>query len=155
MRPPHLRVEIERVVAAAWPDECVIFSGRRQPNGYGRVSIDGQYVRAHVHACRLAHGERPPGKRDAAHSCGERMCINPAHLRWATRAENEADKIAQGRSNRGGHRSGSARLQADQVAEIRQRYETEDVTQQALADEYGVHIMTINSIILRRTWRHL
>lgn len=106
-------------------------------------------------ACRLAHGERPPGKRDVAHSCGERMCINPAHLRWATRSENEADKITQGRSNRGGHRSGSARLRAEQVVEIRERYETEDVTQQALADEYGVHIMTINSIILRRTWRHV
>jgi len=89
---------------------------------------------------------------DAAHSCGERMCINPRHLRWATRKENEADKVAHGRDIRG-ERSGTARLTRQQVDDIRRRYDRGGITQRHLATFYGVHIMTINDIIQRRTWR--
>lgn len=155
-RPARLFLEIfDAVVSKPWPEECIIFSGKQQPNGYGRVSVDGQYVRAHRFACEIAHGDAPPDRPHTAHSCGERMCINPRHLRWATRAENEADKIAHGRSNRGDQRSSAARLNAEAVREIRHRHESLGLTQQALADEYGVHLMTINDIIHRRTWRHI
>lgn len=154
-RPPALRREIEAVVTAEWPATCVIFSGRRQPNGYGRVSIDGHYQRAHVFACLLAHGPSPTPGMDVAHSCGERMCINPRHLRWATRAENEQDKVEHGQSNRGDQRSGSARLTAEAVRAIRQRYHQGHITQQQLANEHGVHLMTINSIIKKHTWKHV
>lgn len=133
----------------------MVFSGVRQPNGYGRVSIDGQYRRAHLYACEAAHGPRPVGKSDAAHSCGERMCINPRHLRWASRSENEQDKVAHGRSNRGGERSGAARLTPESVRAIRESYASTSRTQQQLADEYGVHIMTINDIINERTWKEV
>lgn len=154
MRPPKLRREIESVVESDWPETCVLFSGKRQPNGYGRVCVDGSYRRAHVYACELAHGARPPDKTDAAHSCGDHMCINPAHLRWATRQENEADKVAHGRHIRG-ERSGTAILNRAQVVDIRRRYERGGVTQRQLAQFYGVHIMTISDIVNHKTWRHI
>jgi len=153
MRPARLRDEILTTVAAPWPHTCVLFSGKRQPNGYGRVSIDGHYVRAHVYACGQAHGPRPADKTDAAHSCGETMCINPRHLRWATRLENEADKVAHGRDIRG-ERSGTARLTRPQVEEIRSTYSLGGCTQQDLANRYGVCLMTINKIVNRQTWRY-
>lgn len=153
MRPPLLREFIDHVVGTVpWPDHCVFFPGRRQPNGYGRVSVDGRYERAHVYACRTAHGPRPAGKTDAAHSCGTSMCINPRHLSWATRAENEADKVRHGTSNRG-ERSAVAVLNGDAVRSIRSRYAAGGITQQQLATEHGVHIMTINDIIHLRTWK--
>ena len=41
-RPPRFRNEIEVAVAQRpWPETCIIFIGRRQPNGYGRVSENG------------------------------------------------------------------------------------------------------------------
>lgn len=44
-RPPRFRNEIEVAVAQRpWPETCIIFTGRRQPNGYGRVSENGTYV---------------------------------------------------------------------------------------------------------------
>lgn len=48
------------------------------------------------------------------------MCINPAHLRWATRAENEQDKITHGRSNRGRSKA----LTGVRVRRIRKQYAT-------------------------------
>jgi hypothetical protein len=154
MRIPHLRNEIDAVVNQPWPEECIIFSGKQQPNGYGRVSIDGQYRRSHVYACEKAHGPCPAGKRDAAHACGKAMCINPRHLRWASRAENEADKRAHGRTNQG-ERGGGSRLTPLQVSEIRERWAAGEVTQTALAQQNGVHVMTINDIVHRRTWKHI
>ncbi len=151
MRTPHLRNEIEAVVAAPWPAGCVIFSGKKQPNGYGRVSIDAQYRRAHVYACEVAHGVCPPGKREVGHSCGEPMCINPSHLRWVTRAENEEDKVVHGRSNRGRSRL----LSATKARAIREQYKTGNYTQAKLAEMNGVHIMTINNVIHRQTWKHI
>lgn len=82
------------------------------------------------------------------------MCINPAHLRWATSAENAADKIQHGTTNRG-ERCGSALLSGARVRKIRRDYERGGVTQQQLADRNGVHIMTVNDILHRRTWAHL
>lgn len=52
-----------------------------------------------------------------------------------------------------GHRR--ALLTEDQVRSIRQRYAAGGITQQQLANEHGVHIMTINGVIKRRTWRHI
>ena len=37
---------------------------------------------------------------------------------------------------------------------IREEQQRSNITQQALADKYGVHLMTINDIINRRTWKH-
>ena len=100
-KPSRLLLSVIVAVFDSDTDDCIVFAGKQQPNGYGRVSVGGRYQRAHRLACRMAHGEPPRRSLDAAHSCGERMCINPRHLRWATRAENEHDKIAHGRSNRG------------------------------------------------------
>lgn len=60
--------------------------------GYGALTINGKRRHAHQLACEREHGPKPPDKDDAGHRCGNRGCINRAHLRWVTRAENEEDK---------------------------------------------------------------
>lgn len=57
-------------------------------------------MNAHRLMCVFVNGDCPPDKNEAAHSCGNRKCVNPAHLRWATYEENGADKIIHG-TNRG------------------------------------------------------
>lgn len=45
--------------------------------------------------CTRYHGEPPSELHEAGHTCpkGENeLCINPYHLRWMTRQENEAHK---------------------------------------------------------------
>ena len=90
--------------------------------------------------CILAHGPRPPDRPLVAHSCRNGRntfsCCNPAHVRWATYAENEHDKIDHGVSNRA-ERNGRAKLTAADVVEIR-RLHAEGRKQQAIADEFGI-----------------
>lgn len=85
-------------------DECLIWPWEesRIDQGYARASFRGQVMGAHRAMCIMAHGDPPFPKAEAAHSCGNghMACVNPRHLRWATRAENMADVKLHGRRKR-------------------------------------------------------
>ena len=80
-------------------DGCLIWPFGRQADGYGALRYEGRMQQAHRVSLFLAVGEPPNGKPLACHSpkiCHNRLCVNPAHLRWASAAENEADKVLDG-----------------------------------------------------------
>ena len=49
----------------------------------------------------------------------------------------------------------NAKLTEDVVREIRRRYAQGGISQQALADEYGVSQSKISDAIHRKTWAHV
>lgn len=65
-------------------------------NGYGRVMVLGRPHLAHRVSWFIEHGAWPAGV--LMHVCDNQECVNPAHLRDATQAENIADMCAKGRS---------------------------------------------------------
>jgi len=68
--------------------------------GYGWYRLDGKAINPHRLICRVAHGE-PPEKHMALHSCDNRKCVNPEHLRWGTARENLQDAVDRGRLDLG------------------------------------------------------
>jgi hypothetical protein len=64
--------------------------------GYGAVSVNGVKTRAHRLAYELSNGPIPAGKM-ILHSCDNRRCVNPAHLRPGTAQENWEDALTRGR----------------------------------------------------------
>jgi hypothetical protein len=54
-----------------------------------------------------------------------------------------------------GERNGHAKLADAAVVEIRERYAAGGISQQALADEFGVHQGTISKVVLGLGWRHV
>ena len=75
---------------------CFIWFGNALPSGRGRVSIKGKMTLATRVVLSEAVGPPPQSGLDAAHDtmngcCGP-ACINPEHLRWATRRENCFDR---------------------------------------------------------------
>ena len=78
--------------------------------------------------------------------------MNPRHLRYASRAENEADKVRHGTSNRG-ERHGLSKLTASQVREIKQLSDAR--TNDELAELFGVKPPTIDAIRRGKRWKHI
>lgn len=118
------------------------------------LKVDGVNWRASRYMCFLAHGEPPSPELHAAHACGrgEQGCVHPQHLRWATAAENEADKLLHG-TRAMGEDVHLAKLTEQQVREIRALHGK--LTQWEIAHRYGVSQAAIWSILARQTWKHV
>lgn len=132
------------------PDGCMLWMATRYASGYGGFKAGGSMFRAHRVSLWLAEGPPPTDQHQAAHSCRDRHCVAPAHLRWATSTENQADRVPDGTTIRG-ERNGRAKLTWEQVTEIRARF-ADGAQRQQLAREYGVDWKQINRITRGEHW---
>jgi hypothetical protein len=146
--------------AAAWLHQHINYQGSEcliwpfgKPEGYGKIWISGKLQIVSRLMCEYRHGPPPTQKHQAAHSCGNGhlACVNPRHLRWATRKENEGDKIIHGTHNRG-ERHGQSKLTESIVLEIRA---IKGLSQQAIASRYGVSRFAIGRIKNKGAWKHV
>lgn len=135
-------------------DDCLAWPFARGIKGDGVVTFRGRQTSTNYAMCCIAHGEPPTPKHEAAHSCGRghEACVNPRHLRWATRKENHADKLLHGTHGRG-EQSNFAKLRIAQVREIRRL--RGHVGQKELAGRFGVTRGAIHLIQVRKNWRWL
>lgn len=142
-------------------DGCQLWVGGLAKDGYGKFSVWLNHSNkvtspAHRLSLMLAVGMPESPELQAAHSCRNRHCVAPAHLRWATAEENAADRKRDGTQNRTiGRMHGKAKLTPDQVREIRFTYTLGDVTQRQLADRFGVAQSAISNIVNKRRWGFL
>ena len=143
-------------VRRAGVEQCWLWTGTISKNGYGVLKIGGRSVLAHRLCLALSAGERTDLM--ALHSCDNRQCCNPKHLRWGTSLENLRDAQARGRVNRWrGRRAGagnpSAKLNPERVAEIRERFVRRKSGISKLAADFGVSPATIHNIVTGKSWK--
>lgn len=127
--------------------ECIPYPGRRAKDGYGRVGN----TTASRYMCRLAHGNPPDSSLDAAHSCGRghEGCVNPNHLRWRTRQQNQMERRDHGTMVRG-EMIVQSKLTETDVREIKRLLG--QVSQAQLAEQFGVSQPAISEIARGRNW---
>jgi hypothetical protein len=121
---------------------CWIWTGARRPDGYGQLKVRGRTFAAHRLAWQWENG-RDPGDAMVLHSCDNRACVNPAHLRLGTNADNMRDMVERSR--------GGIALAAEEVVHIIMS----PASGASLARFYGVTSTTIYLIRRRRKWQHL
>lgn len=132
-------------------EDCWLWTGSVNAAGYGTFAFHHKNILAHRFSFFLAHGHWP---NIARHDCDTPACVNPAHIRDGTRADNVRDAVERGLL-RAGEKHVQAKLTDDQVREIRSRYAAGGVGQRVLAREYGVSGTTIHGIVHRTTWRYV
>lgn len=137
------------------PDDCWLWKGGLYDrSGYGGFKTHS-YVkqRAHRVAYEMHRGAIPPAKF-VCHSCDNRLCVNPRHLWLDTAADNNADRIAKGRTrfgNHAGEANASAKLLASQVGSIKRLIEA-GYTNVEIGAWYCVNHGTISLIRLGKLW---
>lgn len=144
-------------------DDCLAWPFNRA-RGYGRVWHGGRMRTVSNLVCRYVHGEPPEGKLDAAHSCGKghEGCVNPRHIRWASRAENLAEAVVHGTRGRGAfitHPRGrrtiriekNCKLSPSDVTRIRELKGQHSM--RVVAERFGVSISQVNRIQKCLNWR--
>src|SRR3990167_5328588 len=138
----------------------VLHSSRKGGHLYVTLSREMNGIRevkkvALIHRLVLSAfvGPCPDGK-EVRHDDG-----NPTHnwrsnLFYGTHSENMQDAVRHG-TQPVGELARDAKLKEHQVIEIRERYASGGITQQQLADEYGVGHTIIGSIINRKKMKQI
>lgn len=124
-------------------DGCLLWPFNINPKGYGILGWNGQMWRAHRLMCTLSKGPPPTEEHHAAHSCGNRACVNPKHLSWKTSTENHLDQREHGTSitSRYGRNGALEPLQVKMILALKGV-----ATQAAIAEQFDVSEETIRRI---------
>lgn len=83
-------------------DDCWLWAGYTQPNGYGALYswITKRITQAHRFMYECLVGDIPQGL-EIDHLCKVRCCINPDHLEPVTKQENMARRFGHNLCKRG------------------------------------------------------
>jgi hypothetical protein len=126
-------------------DDCLLWPFSRCTPGYGIFMVKRKNHLAHRYMCELANGAPPSGEHLAAHSCGNRRCVNPKHLSWKTHADNQLDRRAHGTNSQ--KRTKLTMLQATQIRDLKGLETTIET-----AARYGVTESNVRHIQDGTTW---
>ncbi len=111
-------------------------------------------INGHILIALSFCGPRPFPEAQIAHGDGDRANNRPANLRWATVKENMADRLLHG-THPGGERNPKAKLNTDQIIEIRRRYTGRRGQLSGLGREFGVNPSQIQKIVRNEQWRNV
>lgn len=124
--------------------------------GYPQVALcrDGVQRTEYVHRLVLTAFVGPcPEGMEAAHADGDPSNNAASNLAWKVHVDNEADKVRHGTLLLGTARH-NARLNERLVRAMR-RLAAEGVSQQDIAEQFGVALTTAHNVVRRKTWAHV
>jgi hypothetical protein len=149
---------VNRDVGLGPDGDCWEWTHQTNEKGYGIVRIWERPIKVHRLFFEIFY-EHPPDNLMVLHTCDNRKCCNPEHLKLGTAEDNTKDMLSKGREARGKERypdrdgtsNPAAKLNWDKVYEIREKSKA-GRSGHSLAKEYGVSNCAIYRIIKNKGW---
>lgn len=141
-------------------DKCWEWQSSKNKKGYGNFYLSvGHSKDLHCLAHRMSYKLRY-GDFDETlcvlHKCDNPSCVNPSHLFLGTNNDNVQDKLLKVRQPiLLGNDNPVAKLNENDVREIRKLYKPRKYTLEMLARKYNVHLSTIAYAINGKNWGHV
>lgn len=124
-------------------NDCWMWKGRKDKDGYGVWWFEGKNVRAHRFIFEIHHGKIEKGKV-CRHICNNPGCVNPFHISESTQKENIRDQLIRGTHSK-------LKYSEDLIKSIREEYSTGKTSTRKISQKYGVSKSHVNYIINRKS----
>ena len=133
--------------------ECWLWTGARNPQGYGLFFADGRSMGAHIFSLELALQSNRPTDMDTCHRCDNPPCVRPEHLYFGTRQQNIDDAWERNRFPSGSARPSAKTTEVDVLAMRHEYADGADIND--LSEAYGLATSTIRLTVLGYKWKHV
>lgn len=127
---------------------CWIWQASKN-SGYGTFNLGNKQTPAHRCAWFFVFGELLSSEIILLHQCDNPPCVNPEHLSTGTHLDNMQDMAKKGRAMRGIQ----PKINIELAREARRIYRSGEVTQQELAQRYGVTTRCMQDLLSLKTHR--
>lgn len=134
------------------PNGCWNWTGKRTHSGYGVFWLNGKSHRAHRVSLEWAIGEAPADKPYALHSCDNRLCVNPDHLRWGDAMENFEDRELR-KGPVVGEAIATARITTE-VADSILRMRIDGLRLKEIAEQLSLPKTLVENVYTGSSWKH-
>ncbi len=142
------QARFDRYVAAPDKNGCREWTGSvTQKDGYGQFRQGDKVRPAHIVSYEFAHGPVQDGLV-LLHTCDNRRCVNPEHLKPGTQAANVDDMVQKDRAVIQG-----TTLSKAEVAQARKRVAAGE-SQQDVAASFGVSDSSMSRYLLNQRFAH-
>jgi hypothetical protein len=137
-----------------------LLKGEIDKDGYIKVSLWRDRKQTHRHVHRLVAmcfvDGRTPERNFACHRNGKNTENHAGNLKWATQAENIADKIVHG-THQIGSKHGRATIDETVAAEVKRLFDEIPKYRgklQEIAARTGASYQVVSGIVHKGSWRH-
>ena len=127
--------------------DCIISPCRKDKDGYPRVKWHGKIWPVSRVIWTLMFGDIPEGIL-VCHDCDNTSCVNPSHLYLGSFEDNMHDKVKRNRVV--GNRNPNVKIVDEDIPLIKALYRDAGMSQQSIADKFGVAQSCISGIITGR-----
>lgn len=135
------------------PEEgCWFWKEDSVNNWYGTVWFAGRYRPTHQFSYIVHHGPIPRGMF-VIHTCDNKGCVHPNHLKLGTRRQNTDEAMERDRYRKG-EGVPTSKLTEKQVLEIRAGYASGSSIRD-LMNQFGIADSTVYGVVTHRSWKHI